>query len=446
MTRVKQLIGLSRRSTSLNGVLDPLGSSAEQVPLVGVGGEQPDRVAERADGGVERRREVVDEQHRALVGLDVASLGGGEDAGGHRAGRAGRAAGDVLARRSPSPGVRRPAALSPRVQRAEASKLSAPSRSRRSRPSAGQPRRSGTQVDGITSARSLTASNGRRSTSPSTRSPASVRLGPQLGERLRGERPADHRALAVVGSPSLISVVPRPPWLMKLVEPDTLTRAERAGSLERLRAPRRSAAARRRRGPRARRPARGRGGPVVLVGLGEQSSLKRSTSLVGTPLAQQNAQSCSGPPLRLGLRNRRRRGGLATTRRSTTNESSNPAHVGIGIRSAGANSGDVPHTQATSNSRRRIDNSGRARRSARATGRRRSSRRDPRPRRPRCRRRHGGLLDCVCGPRLVLGRPHQEEAPVGVDLDDPLVSGRTGNQGSAPANQRFAPDGAGSVS
>ena len=95
-----------------------------------------------------------------------------------------------------------------------------PQSSSRSRPSSGHPSRSGTQVDGITSARSATASKLRRATSRSTSASASACASGRSAASALGVsgRPMTSRWRRCA-SPSLISVVPRPPSLMNALSP-----------------------------------------------------------------------------------------------------------------------------------------------------------------------------------------------------------------------------------
>lgn len=56
---------------------------SEALPLLRMGGEQPDGVAEAADRRVEGRAEVVDDRHVALVDAEFTSSDSFENAGSH---------------------------------------------------------------------------------------------------------------------------------------------------------------------------------------------------------------------------------------------------------------------------------------------------------------------------------------------------------------------------
>jgi len=70
-TRVKPVIGDSRRRTLVEGVPGPIRLASQKIPLFRVSAEQPDRAADGADRGVQRRPQVVQEQPGTLARLDV---------------------------------------------------------------------------------------------------------------------------------------------------------------------------------------------------------------------------------------------------------------------------------------------------------------------------------------------------------------------------------------
>ena len=71
----------------LEGVARQFGTAPELRPLVGIGGEQPEQVADRGHGRVDARRQERAHQHSRFVARKLAGVDGGVD---HRAESVGR--------------------------------------------------------------------------------------------------------------------------------------------------------------------------------------------------------------------------------------------------------------------------------------------------------------------------------------------------------------------
>ena len=135
-----------------------VGILLEELPLIGVGGEQVQRVGDGADRGVQRRRDVVDHQRREARRATLALVGGEKDlvtdAALDEAAVADHAAG-VAAASARAAGNDFSACrfIGPRM-----SNVAAPQGRRFSRCRTGQPMRSGTTAIGNAQARSSTPS------------------------------------------------------------------------------------------------------------------------------------------------------------------------------------------------------------------------------------------------------------------------------------------------
>ncbi len=141
----------------VDGVREQRGFGPKQRPLVGVGGEQSERVGDPADRGVQRRREVVDHQRRALALRQLSGVGGDEDVVADAAVDH-RAAAHHLRENRSIWRLAGTALAAYRLTGPSVSNVAAPQCRRFFRLSSGQPTRSGTTASGNAVARSVTPS------------------------------------------------------------------------------------------------------------------------------------------------------------------------------------------------------------------------------------------------------------------------------------------------